>query len=75
MLFSVIFREKTGSMNNYSDRHLNVFQAFTQTGNLPIENNISRGLVILFQEEPAFLMMFIDLIRSRLMTVGLEGIK
>lgn len=61
-------------MNNYSDKHLNVFQAFTQSGNLPIENNISRGLVILFQEEPALLMMFIELIRSRLKTIGIEGI-
>ncbi len=59
-------------MNNYSNEHLNVFQAFSQSGSLPIENNLSRGLVILFQEEPAFLMMFIDLIRTQLETIDCE---
>ncbi len=57
-------------MENYSDRHLNVFEAFSQSGILPTENNISRGLAIVLQEEPVILMMLINLIKSKISEQG-----
>lgn len=51
------------------DRHLNIFHHYDQNGSIPIENNVSRGLAILFQEEPALLMMFISEIQKRTQNV------
>lgn len=42
-----------------NNRHLNIFEHYTQKGSLPIENNVSRGLAILFNENPLVLDRFI----------------
>ena len=47
-------------MNKSSNRHMNIFESYTQSGNLPIENNISRIFAILLQEYPSLLMLFIS---------------
>ena len=47
-------------MNKSENRHMNVFQAYSQNGLLPIENNISRGLAILLQEKPGLLMLLLN---------------
>lgn len=46
--------------------HLNLFHHYYQNGTIPIENNISRGLAISFQESPMLLMMFINLLNSKI---------
>ena len=46
--------------------HLNLFHHYFQNGTIPIENNISRGLAISFQESPMLLMMFINLLNSKI---------
>ncbi len=48
------------------NKHLNLFQSYTQKGLLPIENNISRGLAIVMQEEPGFTMSFLDLLSTKM---------
>jgi hypothetical protein len=48
-----------------NNRHLNIFEHYTQKGSLPIENNISRGLAILLNENSLVLDRFIDLINSK----------
>lgn len=50
-----------------NNRHLNIFEHYTQKGSLPIENNVSRGLAILFNENSLFLDRFIDLINAKCM--------
>lgn len=50
---------------NYNNEHLNIFHHYSQNGSIPIENNISRGLAILFQEYPALLIMFLDKIQHQ----------
>ena len=47
-----------------SNVHMNIFHHYTQSGSLPIENNISRGWAILLQEYPALLFMFLEKIRK-----------
>ena len=51
-------------MNKSSNRHMNIFNAYTQSESRPIENNISRGLAILLQEHPALLMLLLSKIRQ-----------
>ena len=46
-------------MNKSGDKHMNIFQAYTQQSEHPIENNLSRGLAIILQESPALFMRFI----------------
>lgn len=48
-----------------NNRHLNIFEHYTQKGSLPIENNISRGLAILFNENNLVLDRFIDLVNAK----------
>ena len=42
------------------DRHLNLFHHYTHSGTMPIENNVSRGLAIILQEEPGLLFMLLN---------------
>lgn len=49
----------------FNNRHLNIFEHYTQMGSLPIENNISRGLAILFNENNLVLDRFIDFINLK----------
>lgn len=44
------------------DRHMNIFEHYITEDALPIENNISRGFVILLNEEPFVLDRFLDLL-------------
>ncbi|HYE11114.1 MAG TPA: PD-(D/E)XK nuclease family protein [Patescibacteria group bacterium] len=48
-----------------NNRHLNIFEYYTQKGSLPIENNISRGLAILFNENNLILDRFIDMVNTK----------
>ena len=48
-----------------NNRHLNIFEHYTQKGSLPIENNISRGLAILFNQNNLVLDRFIDLLNTK----------
>ncbi|GAB6152894.1 hypothetical protein JCM17380_16440 [Desulfosporosinus burensis] len=48
-----------------NNRHLNIFEHYTQKGSLPIENNISRGLAILFNQNHLVLDRFIDLLNTK----------
>lgn len=50
----------------YNNEHLNLFHHYSQNGSIPIENNISRGLAIVFQEYPTLLLMFLNEIRSQI---------
>lgn len=52
-------------MNKSSNRHMNIFESYTQSGNLPIENNISRIFAILLQEYPSLLMLFISKLNAK----------
>ena len=47
-----------------NNRHLNIFEHYSQANALPIENNISRGLAIVLSENPLVLDRFIDYINS-----------
>lgn len=47
-----------------NNRHLNIFEHYSQANALPIENNVSRGLAIVMSENALFLDRFIDLINS-----------
>lgn len=47
-------------MEYNNNEHLNIFHHYSQNGSIPIENNISRGLAIVFQEYPTFLLMFLN---------------
>lgn len=53
-----------------SNRHMNIFHHYSQTGTLPIENNISRGLAIILQEEAALLYMLLSAVRSQGVTIA-----
>ena len=46
--------------------HMNLFDHYSQSGTLPIENNISRGLAILFRENRSFFLLFLSLLREKL---------
>lgn len=48
-----------------NNRHLNIFEHYTQKGSLPIENNLSRGLAILLNENHLFLDRFLDMINEK----------
>ncbi|CAH1205413.1 hypothetical protein PAECIP111893_02343 [Paenibacillus plantiphilus] len=48
-----------------NNRHLNIFEHYTQKGALPIENNISSGLAILLNENHLFLDRFIDYVNAK----------
>lgn len=48
-----------------NNRHLNIFEHYTQKGALPIENNISRGLAILLNQDNLFFDRFIDYINAK----------
>ncbi len=48
-----------------NNKHLNIFEHYTQKGSLPIENNISRGLAILLNENHLFLDRFIDYVNEK----------
>lgn len=52
-------------MNKSSNRHMNIFHAYTQSDTRPIENNISRGLAILLQEHPTLLMLLLNGIQKK----------
>lgn len=47
-----------------NNRHLNIFEHYSQVNALPIENNISRGLAIILSENPLLLDRFIDYINT-----------
>lgn len=53
-------------MGYNNNEHLNIFHHYSQNGSIPIENNISRGLAIVFQEYPTFLLMFLNKIGSQI---------
>ena len=42
--------------------HLNLFVPYSQGGDNPVENNLSRGLAILLNENPLLFDRFLDLI-------------
>jgi hypothetical protein len=44
-------------MEKNMNKHLNLFHHYNQSGSIPIENNISRGLAIILQEEPGLLIV------------------
>lgn len=48
-----------------NNRHLNIFEHYTQKGALPIENNISRGFAILLNQDNLFFDRFIDYINAK----------
>ena len=48
-----------------NNRHLNIFEHYTQKGSLPIENNVSRGLAILLDQDSLLLDRFIDYINEK----------
>lgn len=50
-----------------NNRHLNLFNHYTQKGSIPIENNISRGLAILLNENNLVLDRFIDLVNDKIL--------
>lgn len=50
-----------------NNRHLNIFEHYTQKGSLPIENNVSRGLAILLNQNNLALDRFIDYINAKCM--------
>lgn len=54
-----------------NNRHLNIFEHYSQANALPIENNVSRGLAIVMSENPLLLDRFIDYINSSC-SVGTE---
>lgn len=50
-----------------NNRHLNIFEHYTQKGSLPIENNVSRGLAILLNQNSLVLDRLIDYINAKCM--------
>ena len=48
-----------------NDRHLNLFEHYTQKESLPIENNVTRGLAILLNQNSLVLDRFIDYINAK----------
>ncbi len=50
-----------------NNRHLNIFENYTQKGTLPIENNVSRGLAILLNQNSLVLDRLIDYINAKCM--------
>lgn len=50
-----------------NNRHLNIFEYYTQKGSLPIENNVSRGLAILLNQNSLVLDRLIDYINVKCM--------
>ena len=48
-----------------NNRHLNIFEHYTQKGALPIENNLSRGLAILLNQDSLVLDRLIDYINAK----------
>ncbi|HAN20680.1 MAG TPA: hypothetical protein DCP51_03235 [Clostridiales bacterium] len=54
-----------------NNRHLNIFEHYSQANALPIENNVSRGLAIVMSENPLLLDRFIDYLNSKCGT-GIE---
>ena len=48
-----------------NNRHLNIFEHYTQKGSLPIENNVSRGLAILLKLDSLVLDRFIDYVNTK----------
>ena len=54
--------------------HFNLFVPYLQGEDNPVENNISRGLAILLNENPLFFDRFIDLINTELVKVGEEAV-
>lgn len=47
-----------------NNRHLNIFEHYTQSNSLPIENNVSRGLAIVLQENPLLLDRLLDYVNA-----------
>lgn len=54
-----------------NNRHLNIFEHYSQANALPIENNVSRGLAIVMSENPLLLDRFIDYINANC-SIGTE---
>ena len=52
-------------MNKSNNMHMNIFEGYDQNGKLPIENNISRALAILLQEEPGLIMLLLQKISEK----------
>lgn len=48
-----------------NNRHLSIFEHYGQAGALPIENNVSRGIAILFGENTLFLDRYIDYLNEK----------
>ncbi|OHW63385.1 hypothetical protein EUAN_02490 [Andreesenia angusta] len=48
-----------------NNRHLNIFEHYTQKGSLPVENNLSRGLAILLNQNNLVLDRFIDYVNAK----------
>lgn len=61
-------------MNKSSNRHMNVFQAYTQKKERPIENNVSRGFAIVLQESPSLFMLFLQKLNEELKTKNVPEI-
>lgn len=57
------------------NRHMNLFEHYRQKGEVPHENNLSRGLAILLGENPLILERFIDLVNSKLLALGKAPIR
>ena len=56
-------------MNKSGDKHMNIFQAYTQQSDHPIENNLSRGLAIILQESPALFMRLIAKLNTQVQCI------
>lgn len=54
-----------------NNQHLNIFEHFSQKDALPIENNVSRGLAILLNENTLLFDRVIDLINSKCVQVAI----
>ena len=57
------------------NRHMNLFEHYRQEGESPHENNLSRGLAILLDENPLLLERFIDLANSKLLALRKDPIR
>ncbi len=54
--------------------HLNLFVPYSQGGDNPVENNLSRGLAILLNENPLLFDRFLDLINGELHRAGEKAV-
>jgi hypothetical protein len=62
-VLNIALKRSSFMLNN--NRHLNMFEYYTQKGSLPIENNVSRGLAILLNQNSLLLDRFIDYVNGK----------